>query len=58
MGTLIPLFLTSGDFYPGFQSQWGLSPACNGFLRFIPAVKLADLLMKYLVWKVIYFVFN
>ena len=38
--SLIPLFWTSGDICPGFQSQYGsprwqaLSPVCNGFLRF------------------------
>ena len=43
MGPLIPLFWTSGDVCPGFQSQGGFprlrasSPVCNGFLRFTPA---------------------
>ena len=40
VGPLIPLFWTSGDVCPGFQSQGGFphlrasSPAHNGFLRF------------------------
>ena len=40
MGPLLPLFWTSGDVCPGFQSQGGFprlrasSPAHNGFLRF------------------------
>ena len=40
VGQLIPLFWTSGDICPGFQSQSGSphlrvpSPACNGILRF------------------------
>ena len=40
MGPLIPLFWTSGDVSPGFQSQgWiprlrTLSPACNELMRF------------------------
>ena len=48
MGPLIPLFWTSGDVYPGFQSQGGFprlpvsSPAHNGFLRFTSGVTLAD----------------
>ena len=41
-GSLIPLFWTSGDICPGFQSQGGFSclhallPTCNEFIRFTP----------------------
>ena len=44
VGPLIPLFWTSGDVCPGFQSQGGFphlrasSPVHNGFLRFTPGV--------------------
>ena len=50
MGPLIPLFWTSGDVYPRFQSQVGLAhlcdllPVCNGFIRFSSGVTPADLL--------------
>ena len=43
-GPLIPLFWTSGDICPGFQSQGGFphlrasSPVYNGFLRFTSGV--------------------
>ena len=49
MGPLIPLFWTSGDVSPGFQSQGGyprlhaLSPACNEFPRFTSGAIPADL---------------
>ena len=48
VGPLIPLFWTSGDVSPGFQSQgrslacMPLSPACNEFLRFTSCVTPAD----------------
>ena len=44
VGPQIPLFWTSGDICPGFQSKGGLpylhasSPAHNGFLRFTSGV--------------------
>ena len=47
MGPLVPLFCTSDDVYPGFQSQGGfscwhdLSPTCN---RFTSGVTHANLL--------------
>ena len=53
VGSLIPLFWTSGEICPGFQSQGGpinciyiiwISPACNGFLRFTSGATPADLL--------------
>ena len=49
-GLLIPLFWTSGNICPGFQSQGRSlrlhtsSPAHNGFLRFTSGVTPADLL--------------
>ena len=52
MGTLIPLFKTSGDVYSGFHSQSGQPylhlgevyiDVCS--LRFTPGVTPADLLM-------------
>ena len=48
MGLLIPLFWTSGDICPGFQSQGGFphlcasSPVHNGFLRFTSGATPAD----------------
>ena len=48
MGPLIPLFWTSGDVCPGFQSQGGFSclcaslPAHNRFLRFTSGATPAD----------------
>ena len=42
MGPLIPLFWTSGDVSPGFQSQGALSPATNEFLRFTSGATPAD----------------
>ena len=49
MGPLIPLFWTSGDVCPWFQSQGDPLLACfialcNGFLRFSYGVTPADLL--------------
>ena len=50
VGPLISLLWTSGDIWPGFQSQVGsltcllLSPVCNGFLRFNSGVTPANLL--------------
>ena len=50
MGPLIPLFWTSGDICPGFQSQGeplalcAPSPVHNGFLRFTSGATPADLL--------------
>ena len=41
-----PLFWTSDELYPGFQSQGGSpssSPMCNGILRFICGTTPADL---------------
>ena len=44
VGPLMPLFWTSSDVCPGFQSQGGFPhlqaslPACNGFLRFTSGV--------------------
>ena len=49
-GPLIPLFWTSDDVGPEFQSQRGyphlhaLLPVCNGILRFTSGVTPADLL--------------
>ena len=49
---LIPLFWTSCEVCPGFQSQGGsprlraLSPACNGFLRLASGEEPADLLAE------------
>ena len=48
MGTLIPLFWTSGDVSPGCQSQGeffclhALLPVCKGFLRFTSGAPPAD----------------
>ena len=48
MGPLIPLFWTSDDVSPGFQSQGGslacvvLSPAYHEFLRFTSGTTPAD----------------
>ena len=48
MGTLIPLFWTSGDVSPGCQSQGeffclhALLPVCKGFLRFTSGATPAD----------------
>ena len=48
MGTWIPLFWTSGDFWvskPGWICHLRVSPpACNGFLRFTSGATPADLL--------------
>ena len=50
VGLLIPLFWTSGDICPVFQSQGGrpcvcaLSPVCNGFFRNTSGVTPADFL--------------
>ena len=50
VGPLTPLFLTSGDVCPGFQSQGGSphlhvsSPVHNGTLRFTYGVTAVDLL--------------
>ena len=50
VGPLIPLFWTSGDDCPGFQSQGeflhlcSLSPVCNGFPRFTCGVTPVDIL--------------
>ena len=49
VGSLMPLFWTSGNVCPGFQSQGGspglcaLLPACNGILRFTSGAIPADL---------------
>ena len=48
VGSLIPLFWTSGDICPGLQSQGRsprlhASPVCNGFLRFTSGVTPAEL---------------
>ena len=49
VGPLIPLFWTSGDVFPGFQSQGGFPrlcgslPAYNEFLRFTFGATPADL---------------
>ena len=51
MGPLIPLFWTSGDIYPGFQSQCrspclcAILPRYNRILRFTSSVTPADLLV-------------
>ena len=51
---LIPLFWTSGDVCPGFQSQGGYPyllaslPVYNGFLRFASGVTSTDLLANYM----------
>ena len=51
MGTLIPLFWTSDDVRPRFQSQGGSPPlpaslpVCNRILRFTSGATPADLLM-------------
>ena len=56
-GSLIPLFWTSGEVFPGFQSQGGSphlhasSPACNRILRFTSGGTLADLLVASMVTK-------
>ena len=48
---LLSLFWTSGDIWPGFQSQGGFPslyaslPACNGFLKFTSGATPANLLM-------------
>ena len=48
VGRLTPLLWTSGDVYPGFQSQGGSphlrasSPVCNRFLRFTSGATPAD----------------
>ena len=48
VGPLIPLFWTSGDVSPGFQSQGGsphlhaFLPACNEFLRFTSGATPVD----------------
>ena len=50
MGPLIPLFWTSDEVWPGFQSLGGFphlhdsSPVCNRFLRFTYGAIPADLL--------------
>ena len=50
MGSLIPVFWTSCDDCPVFQSHGGysslcaLSPACNEILRFMSGMIPADLL--------------
>ena len=50
MGPLVPLFCTSGDVCPGFQSQGGIpclhapSPACEIFFRFSSGTTPTDLL--------------
>ena len=48
-GTLIPLFWTSGDICPGFQSQCGFYNLCNRFLRFTSGATPADLLAASMV---------
>ena len=51
VGPLIPLFCTSGNVSPGFQSQGGspflyaLLPICNRILRFTSGVTPVDLLV-------------
>ena len=58
---LIPLFLTSGDVSPGFQSQGGshiLYTSLNAysqFIRFISGVSPADLLMASMAVEPFYF---
>ena len=55
MGSLIPLFWTSGDIYPEFQSQgvfphlYALSPGCNGFLRVTSSGTPTDLLVASII---------
>ena len=54
MGPLIPLFRTSGDVCPGFQSQGGLACmlSCLAlFLRYTSGATPADLLMASMVAK-------
>ena len=54
---LMPLFWTSGDACPGFESQGGSPhllaslPVCNGFLRFTPGATPADLLAARMAGK-------
>ena len=55
VGPLIPLFWTSGDVYPGFQSQSGYPclhaflPVCNKIPRFTSAATPADLFVARIV---------
>ena len=57
MGLLIPLFLTSGDVFSGFQSQGQFPnlhaslPGHNGYLRFTSGVTPADLLVASMAAK-------
>ena len=57
VGSLTHLFCTSGDIYPGFQSQSGFPclhtslPACNRFLRFISGATPAGLLLTSMAAK-------
>ena len=52
MGSLIPLFWTSGDVCPGFQSQGGFphlhasSPVHNGFLKFTSGATPANCIFQ------------
>ena len=57
LGPLIPLFWTSGNVCPGFQTQGGSShlhassPVCNRILRFTSVATPADLLVASMAVK-------
>ena len=54
VGPLIPLFLTSGDIFSGFQSQGqfpNLHASLPGYLRFTSGVTPADLLVASMAAK-------